>query len=220
MKVFDSPPATRTRERSIPARHPRRPRQPGLFAGYAVLAVMSVALLTACNGQGDDQASGPSTSATTTSASPQAGVSAPPATATLLTDREIEWISGAETLMDRLGMVQSQQHGTNLTKDEGLKLAAAMRACGTGLAKLGTAPTPRLKPAYDLFVAGCDRYDQAAACMTTIANSPATVSQSEARKLTEAADCVTAAQMEAVKRLGDGLQKLEDIKLAATDGAP
>jgi hypothetical protein len=216
VNILGSPLATRTRERVIPCTHPRRPRPLGSFVKCAVLVVMSAALLAACDERGVDQTGRPSAGATATSAtSAQAGETAQPVTATRLTDSEIKWILAAENLASRLGMAQGQQRGGDLDRDEALKLAAVMRSCRTSLAELGAAPTQRLKPAYDLFVVACNRYNQAAGCLTTIANVPTHVySESEVRKLNEAGDCVTAAGTEAATRLAQGVQKLEDIKLA------
>jgi hypothetical protein len=190
----------------------------GKHLGRGTAIVVVAALAAACGG-GDSSGTATNLPAPTVAASPTgAAPQASPAAA--LTDVELDWILAGQNLVERLGVAQARQAGGELTKAQARAQAKTLRGCATGLRQMGPAPTGRLKPAYDLFTAACRRYDQAASCYLTIGDAPDVVSQREARKITEAADCVTAAATEGATKLATAVEHLNQIKLTAGYESP
>jgi len=177
-------------------------------ARYAV-AVGALLLVTSCDTDSGDragQAPAPTGTAPASASADTAGTPGP------LTEAERAWVLDAEVLILRVGQAQDGPTGGNLTDAQARAQAKALRSCRTGLADLGDAPTARLAPAHTLFASVCRRYDQAAACYITIAEAPEVVSRRQARKLTEAADCVTAAATEGATKLIDLTEMLSSLK--------
>ena len=185
---------------------------PGLVTGSIALIV----LLGACQQHRDTQPTRvtPSTAITSAQSAP-AGVAPAPITSGRLNAQEITWLNAVQILADQLIAGYGQPTGGELTSAAAREIAGRLHQCTPGLAGVGAPPTQRLQPVYDVFKAGCDHNDQAAGCYLTISDLPKVLSESQARKMSEAFACAGAAATEGARNLAQVYTKSADIKLSA-----
>ncbi|MGE5286798.1 MAG: hypothetical protein ACM3ML_06250, partial [Micromonosporaceae bacterium] len=96
-----------------------------------------------------------------------------------MTGQELLWLQAVEQLLPKMNKVFSNAP-TKMTGSALASLAHQVRGCSRELARIGSPPSARLQPVYELVQQACGEYDKGAKCFANAArmgipSSPAAV---------------------------------------------
>ena len=153
-------------------------------------------------------ASGTPTATTPTATTPATAITGP------MTGQELLWLQAVEQLLPKMNNVFTNAP-TNLTSSALASLAHQVRGCSRELARIGSPPSTRLQPVYQLVQQACQAYDKGAQCFEDAARIGIPSSPAAERKFEQKVDCGFAASGTGSEPLARAQIKASEIKAAA-----
>ena len=150
----------------------------------------------------------------TPTATAPAATSPAPAISGPMTGQELLWLQAVEQLLPTMNKVFNNAP-TNLTSSALASLARQVRGCSRELARIGSPPSARLQPVYELVHQACQAYDKGAQCFEDAARIGIPSSPAAERKFERKVDCGFAASGTGSEPLARAQIKASEIKAAA-----
>jgi hypothetical protein len=129
-----------------------------------------------------------------------------------MTAEELLWLDAVERLLPKMNKV-FEEAPTEVSASSLRRLANELRSCSRELARIGPAPSTRLRPVHDLVQQACREYDNGATCFADAA-AIRVVSTATARKLQQHVECGFAASAKGGAPLAEAQVKAAQIKAA------